>query len=240
MHCVTEWPCQKFIKSSIDSTSIKIHLNRALDFLLLLDGFEVGQSPFIFKLDEHCSVIRLEPLTLWTRMSAHLETNINITTDIFADFLKEIFGIFHEIWRYIWLFKSVDTRISSASTCWSRTLSANVQKCTKLESQWPSLGWTRRSAVLLREIEVPEYLYHSLSQRWKTFGFAEKFLPSFSVWLNKIKVVYPEKIPKKLLFSRLSTLHNIFRHSGPAHCLLGQYPSLVYCFWCMTFPQFLS
>ena len=32
-------------------------------FLPLVDDFEVGPSPFIFKLDEHCSVIRLEALT---------------------------------------------------------------------------------------------------------------------------------------------------------------------------------
>ena len=57
----------------------------AQDFLLLVDDFEVRPSPFIFKLDEHCSVIRLEPLTLSSRMSVHLETNINITRYIFAD-----------------------------------------------------------------------------------------------------------------------------------------------------------
>ena len=67
-------------------------------FLPLVDDFEVGPSPFIFKLDEHCSVIRLEPLTLSTRMSAHLETHINITRYIFADSIKyENIGRFHEI-----------------------------------------------------------------------------------------------------------------------------------------------
>ena len=37
--------------------------NTSEGFLLLVDDFEVGPSPFIFKLDEHCSVIRLEALT---------------------------------------------------------------------------------------------------------------------------------------------------------------------------------